>query len=99
MAQLPGEAHRALTLARTAEREAARTGLVLSGAKAQQIRAELSLVGEDLEGARIAAAQAWPVLRRSGARPWIMRCVSVMRTTSPPAVGSSERVAVACGAV
>jgi len=85
MAQLPGEPPQALSHARTAERAAAQVGLLLREAKAQLVRAELSAAALDPTSARSAAAQAWPVLRRSGAKPWITRCIAVVRCAPAPA--------------
>ena len=85
MAQLAGEPHHAMSDARSAERAAARAGLLLREAKAQLVRAELAAADQDPAAARSAAAQAWPVLRRWGAKPWITRCISVMRCAPAPA--------------
>ncbi|HEY7145748.1 MAG TPA: BTAD domain-containing putative transcriptional regulator [Streptosporangiaceae bacterium] len=91
LAQLPGEPGEALTLARSAEREAARSGLVLRAAQAQQVRAELLLAGRDQAGAQAAAAQAWPALRRSGAKPWIMRCAALRQAAPVPVPAAPAR--------
>lgn len=93
MAQLPDEPVLALAQARTAEREAARAGLLLRAAKAQLIRAELFAARQDPVGAQVAAGQAWPVLRRSGARPWIERCVSMRRAAPAPAAAPAAAAA------
>ena len=85
MAQLPGEPPQALSHARTAERAAAQVGLLLREAKAQMVRAELSAAALDPTSARSAAAQAWPVSRRSGAKPWITRYIAVVRCAPAPA--------------
>jgi tetratricopeptide (TPR) repeat protein len=79
MAQLPDEPGHALSLTRTAEREAALAGLRLREAKAKVISAEQLVAQGDAIDAREIAAPAWPILRRSGAKPWILRCLSVMR--------------------